>query len=417
MNIFKISISYLAAKPLNTFLNVVLFTFGIFIIVILILFSRQLEDQLARNTEGVDLVAGAKGSPLQIILCNIFHVDFPTGNISLKEAEKLAKNPQVKKAIPLALGDSYRAYRIVGSTVDYLTLYGAALAEGKLWEGSLEVVAGANVARTLGIRVGDQFASQHGLSEAGALHEHDQFTVVGILRSTNTVLDNLILTAVQSVWEVHEEHGEEEHGHEHEEEVDGEASRLIPGLYLEGEEDREITSLLMQFRSPMGAVMLPRMINDNTNMQAASPAFETARLFSIVGVGVEVVQGFAVVIIFIAALSIFIALYSALKERSYDLAIMRSLGATRARLFFSIILEGMLITLVGSLLGFLLGHLAVVLLGTYLPSGAQTSLAGWKFLNEEWWVLLGGLTIGFVAALIPAIQIFRTDISKVLAKG
>ena len=367
MNIFKISISYLAAKPLNTFLNVVLFTFGIFIIVILILFSRQLEDQLARNTEGVDLVAGAKGSPLQIILCNIFHVDFPTGNISLKEAEKLAKNPQVKKAIPLALGDSYRAYRIVGSTVDYLTLYGAALAEGKLWEGSLEVVAGANVARTLGIRVGDQFASQHGLSEAGALHEHDQFTVVGILRSTNTVLDNLILTAVQSVWEVHEEHGEEEHDHEHEEEVDGEASRLIPGLHLEGEEDREITSLLMQFRSPMGAVMLPRMINDNTNMQAASPAFETARLFSIVGVGVEVVQGFAVVIIFIAALSIFIALYSALKERSYDLAI--------------------------------------------------TSLEGWKFLNEEWWVLLGGLTIGFVAALIPAIQIFRTDISKVLAKG
>ena len=416
MNIFKISVSYLAARPLNTFLNVVLFTLGIFIIVILILFSRQLEDQLARNTEGIDLVVGAKGSPLQIILCNIFHVDFPTGNISLEEAEKLVRNPQIKKAIPLALGDSYRGYRIVGSTLDYPALYSAELEMGKLWQRSMEVVAGANAARVLGMKVGDQFASQHGLSEAGAAHEHDQLTLVGILQPTNTVLDNLILTGIRSVWEVHEEH-DEEGDHAHEEDSDGKLSGLIPGLSLGGVEDKEITSLLIQFRSPMGAVMLPRLINDNTSMQAASPAFETARLFSIVGVGVEVVQGFAVVIIFIAALSIFIALYSALKERSYDLAIMRSLGATRARLFFSIILEGMLITLAGSLLGFLLGHLALELMSVYFPEGSQANLTGAVILKEEWWVLLGGVFIGFMAAFIPAIWIFRTDISKVLAKG
>ena len=111
-------------------------------------------------------------------------------------------------------------------------------------------------------------------------------------------------------------------------------SKLIPGLDLNSiDSTTQITSLLIQFRSPMGAVMLPRMINQNTSMQAASPAFESARLFSIVGVGVDVVQGFAIIIVIIAALSIFIALYNSLKERKYDLAIMRSMGATQSQLF------------------------------------------------------------------------------------
>src|SRR6185436_2529910 len=115
-------------------------------------------------------------------------------------------------------------------------------------------------------------------------------------------------------------------------------SPLVPSV-AKGDSVREVTSVLLQYRSPMAAVQLPRLINSQSSLQAASPAFETARLFSILGVGVEVLMSFAYVLILISGLSIFIALYNSLKERRYDLAIMRSMGASRTKLFVIILLE------------------------------------------------------------------------------
>ena len=424
MNIARLSWSYLAAKPLSTFLNIVLFTLGIAIIVVLVLFNRQLEDQLTKNSKGIDLVVGAKGSPMQIILSNIFHIDFPTGNINLFEAEQLASNYQIKEAVPLALGDSYKGYRIVGTTEEFNLYSDLEIAEGQLWSEDLEVTLGSEVAASLGLVIGEEFASQHGLSELGGAHDENHYTVSGILEPSGSVVDNLILTSVQSVWMVHEDHSEDEVSNEdhidnHTDNQDTTAmkSTLIPGLILHDHDSAlEVTSLLIQYRSPMGAVMLPRMINQNTNMQAASPAFETARLFSLVGVGVDVIRGFAFIIIFIAALSIFIALFNSLKERKYDLAIMRSMGATKTKLFLSIILEGIIITLAGCLLGFVVGHLTIEIVSTVMASG-KTGISGLIFFPEEMVIFLVSLGIGLIAALIPAAQVFRTDISRILARG
>src|ERR1043165_8189933 len=130
MNLLKLVWNYLKAKPLNTGLNIFLLSLGIAVITVLLLFNNQLQEKIAANAKGIDLVVGAKGSPLQLILCSVFQIDFPTGNIKVREAEKVARHRMVKSVVPLALGDSYNGYRIVGITAQYAGLYGGELASG-----------------------------------------------------------------------------------------------------------------------------------------------------------------------------------------------------------------------------------------------------------------------------------------------
>jgi len=420
MNEFILVWSYLKAKPLNTVLNILLFALGIAVITVLLLFNKQLEEKISSNAKGIDLVVGAKGSPLQLILCNIFHIDYPTGNINLKEAEQISRSRLIKKAVPLALGDSYQSYRIVGTTPEYVDLYHLELAQGVWWNNELETTIGATVARELKLNVGDNFQSTHGLVEGSSGHEEQQFVVKGILKQTNSVVDNLILTSVETVWHVHEHAAADTTEANHDSHLQHDttfvASRLIP-THPAGDSTKEVTSLLIQYRSPMAAIQLPRMINSESKLQAASPAFETARLFSILGVGVEILTGFAYVLIFISALSVFIALYNSLKERRYDLAIMRSMGASKGKLFVNIVLEGAVLTALGSIAGLLLGHGILIALGTGVEEMRKAGLTGLVFYSAEWIILAGSLLLGVVCALIPAVQAYRTDISRVLASN
>ena len=412
MNLISLSWSYIKAKPLNTLLNVLLMSLGVAIILVLILLSSQLEENLAKNKRGIDLVVGAKGSPLQLILANVYHIDFPTGNIKLDEAKNLTRNRLVKSAIPLALGDNYAGYRIVGTNHDYVNLYEGQIASGDLWKYNMDVVLGANTAKNLELNVGDTFFGAHGLSVADLEHDELSYKVAGVLESSGSVLDNLILTNIESVWSVHS-HEEEDSAAVHDEPHLG--SAYLTGL-PEGDEDDEITSMLIRYRSPMGAVQMPRMINANTNMQAASPAFETQRLFSLLGIGVDMLRSFAYIIIVIAGLSIFISLYNALKDRKYDLAIMRSLGAARSKLFVHVVLEGIIITTLGGLLGMVLGHGLMELLANSYEKSEEVGVTGLVFVNQELYVLLISIGIGVIASLIPAFNAYKTDISKVLAE-
>ena len=409
MNLFILVVSYLKAKPLNTLLNIILLALGIAVITVLLLFSKQLKEKISDNTRGIDLVVGAKGSPLQLILCNIFHIDFPTGNIKLSEADRLAKHRLVKSAIPIALGDSYQNFRIIGTNRQYTDLYKAELATGDWWHADMEVVVGATAAALLKIKVGDEFESSHGLTQEGSAHEAHPFIVKGILKKTNSVIDNLIFTNISSIWRVHDSHGEE-----HASDSISNPSKLVPSVEA-GDSTREITSLFIKYRNPIAALQLPGFINGQSSMQAASPSFEAARLFSILGVGVEAMTGFASVLIFISALSIFIALYNSLKERQYDLAIMRSMGASKSKLFIATVMEGTILTVSGSILGLLMGHGVLYLFTQLVEESQKAGITAWVIYMEEGWLFGGSIVLGIVCSLIPAFQAYRTDIHKVLA--
>ncbi len=401
MNLASISFSYLRARALSTILNVLLLALGIAIITLLLLTTAQLEERMGRDARGIDLVAGAKGSPMQVILSAIYHLDVPTGNIPLKEAKEIAGHRMVKHTIPLALGDSYKGFRIVGTNHDYLRHYGGKLAAGRAWDKPLEAVLGAEVAERERLKVGDKFTGAHGVGDKpGDEHGESPYVVTGVLARSGSVLDRLVLTSVESVWAVHDEH-------QGMDKKDKAAS----------DEDKEITALLIQYASPLAVAVLPRYINNNSTMQAASPAYETARLFSIIGVGVNVLRGFALVLILSAGLSLFIALYNALNERRYDLAVMRALGARPSKLLALMLFEGLLLAMLGAAAGLVLGHALTEALGAMLKSAQQVAVTGFTWMPGELWLVALALAVGVVSALLPAWRAYRTDIAHTLAQG
>ncbi len=415
MNIFKLSIRNMMNRPLSTMMSLILLTLGVGMIALLLNVNKHIQEQMENNIRGIDMVVGAKGSPLQLILSAVYHIDVPTGNIAMQEVEELKRNRYVASTVPLSYGDTFQGYRIVGTDYSYTNLYNAELQEGRLWEHTFEVTIGATVAQNLGLVTGDKFVSSHGFAEGGGLHESNSFKVVGVLSYTNSVLDQLILTATESIWEVHT--------HE-EDNVTEVMSGSEGGDHLEEEhedpdhsEDREITAMLVKFRSPVGLIQIPRSINEDTNMQAAVPAFEVNRLFGLLGVGVDTINAIALVIMIVSGLSIFISLYSTLKDRQYEMALMRTHGATRLQLVWLIVQEGMLLTLSGFLLGIVFSRIGLWLVSNLMKSNFHYEFNGFSWVAEERWLLVIAACIGFFASLIPSISVYRINISKILSEA
>ena len=170
MKTLALSWRYLWSRPLGATLNVLLLSLGLASITFLLLVSSQLSRAFDKDLAGIDVVVGAKGSPMQLILCGVFHLDVPPGNISLKALTSLSANPLLASVIPLSLGDNLRGFRIVGTSHAYLSHYSATLAQGRLWDAPMQVVVGASVARKLGLQIGHNFVGSHGLGAGGHLH-------------------------------------------------------------------------------------------------------------------------------------------------------------------------------------------------------------------------------------------------------
>ena len=180
-------------KPLNTFLSIILLTASVSTISILILLQKQFEEKFSSSMDNKDLVLGAKGSPLQLILSSVYQVDAPPGNISYTEAEAWMNKPMVESAVPLAYGDNYLGYKIVGTTEIYTKHFDLKIQKGKLFTKDFEVVVGSNIAANIDLKIGDTFFGTHGDTEEGEVHDHHSYKVVGILAASSKVADQLIL--------------------------------------------------------------------------------------------------------------------------------------------------------------------------------------------------------------------------------
>jgi putative ABC transport system permease protein len=397
MNTPRLLWAYLCARPLTLLLTVLLVALGIATVTVVTLVTRQFEARLARDAAGVDLVVGAKGSPLQLVLAGVYHLDVPPGNVPVEALAALRSNRLVAQAIPLSLGDSFRGFRIVGTEPDYLALHGARLAQGAVFEAPMQAVIGARVAADTGLSPGAGFVGSHGLSPGGPEHGDDRYTVTGVLAPTGGVIDRLVLTSLESVWFVHE----------------GEPADEAEREVLEAE--REVTMILVRYATPLAAASLPRMINAGERLQAASPAFESARLFRLVGVGVDGLRAFGMLLLGLAALSVFVALFQALSDRRRDLALMRLLGASPRRLFGLLVGEGLLLTAIGVVLGLAIGHGVLAGAGHWFSPQGELPLTGLDFDTMEWIYAGGALLLGCVAAAIPAWLAARTPLAGVLS--
>lgn len=417
-------------KPLNTLLSVILLASSVAIITVLILLQKQFEEKFSSNIDGVDLVLGAQGSPMQLILSSVYHIDNPTGNISYDSAKVWMNHPFIEKAIPLAFGDNYRGFKIVGTNSDYLDKYKAKIAKGKMFEKNFEVVIGNEIATKLNLKVGDSFFGSHGDAAEGEVHEDFKYKITGIAAPTGSVIDNLILCTIPSVWQMHGSHEEEnpahgEEGHVHEEGEHIHTEACNHGHEHDHHEDMtldepnmEITAVLLKFRNKMGIVMWPRIIAQNTKMQAASPAIEVNRIFSLFGVGLTALQYLAYAIMLISGISIFIALYNRLKERKYEFALMRINGASRTQLLSLIMMESLILCFVGFVFGTIFGRFALQFISNTAEDDFKMAFNPFELVwDKEMALFSATMIVGIIAALIPAIKAYKLNISKTLANA
>ncbi|MEZ5664552.1 MAG: FtsX-like permease family protein [Burkholderiaceae bacterium] len=405
MNLPGLSWRYLWSRPLGSALNLLLLTLGLTIVAFVLLAQDRLARAFERDLQGIDLVVGAKGSPLQLILAGVFHLDVPPGNVALGDVQALARHPQVAQVIPLSLGDSLLTFRIVGTSPDYVTLYGAALSQGSLWTGSMQAVLGAQVARATRLSVGQTFAGAHGLGGGGHLHEDTAYTVAGVLRPCGCVLDRLVLTDTASVWAVHEGL------------APGEFESLPAGDRAAIEAERDVTLALVRYRTPLAAVSLPRLVNTTTKMQAAAPAVEITRLLSLLGVGAWVFQGVGAVLLVVAGLSVFIALWSAVRERRADIAMLRMLGAPPGRVGALLLLESLWLALLACSLALLLALGLGRMAGSLWQTGQGLIVDPWHWPSVLWSVPALSLGVALVAAALPAFSAYRVDVASLLSSS
>jgi putative ABC transport system permease protein len=422
--------AYLRERWFTSLLHLLMLAIGIAAATALLLFSAQANDRLARDARGVDLVVGAKGSPLQLVLSAVFHADAPTGNITQADADRIAQDPLVKSAIPIGLGDALRGHRIVGAPAEIIDLYGAKIGEGRAFAAPFEAVLGAQTAVRLELKVGDTFVGAHGLGEGGADHAEHPYTVVGVLAPTGAVIDRLVLTSLESVWAVHTPVGPidarigglqgptvakakaKDHDHDHDHDhahTPGEAQNHLA--------DREVTAVLVATRSPIGAPRLKRQINQSTDLLAARPAEEATRLFALIGTGIDLIGVFAMILIAAAIASVFATLLAALNARRGEVALLRAMGATRGDVFTVLLGQGLVIGVAGVALGLAGGHGLLNFLAATSEQARDFGVTGSAWHPGEWAILAGGVLAGALAALAPAIAAYRTDIAKTLSEA
>lgn len=414
MHIISLARAGLSHKPLHTSLSILATAMGIAMLTAVFLISDGISSGLKRNSGGIDVVAGAKGSPLQLILSSIYHTDVPIGNIDMAEYEEWKESPMVKSAIPLAMGDNYNGFRIIGTTADYLDIYHATPSEGRIFDKPFEVVAGSSTK----MKIGDEFSARHGLAaDSDDIHEDEKFTVVGLLKPTGTVIDKLLVTPLSSVQDAHAHHHEADeekeedrhHHHDEDENADGESESM----------ERQMTAILIKAKNGASLMNLPRMINKDGHLQAANPAFELARLSKSFGIGRDVINTLGLSILALSTLMLFSTLASSLTERRHDMAVLRVLGASPAKLFATLMTEGVMVAGTGAIIGIGAGHILAWsltgLLGSFEGIILKEELL--SLHTSDILLLSTGIICGIVAALPAAISAARTDIARLLVKG
>ena len=399
MNALSLALASIRSRKLTSFLCIVATAAGIVLLSATFILSQSVSEAFARNARGIDMVVGTKGSPLQLILSSIYHADVPAGNIDIADYEQLQKNPRIRQTIPLALGDNYRGWRVVGSNTDYPALFHAELEQGQMFAHDFEVIAGAQT----DVPLGAEFAARHGYAaDSDDVHDFYLYKVVGCLKPTGTAIDRLLITTLASVQQLH--------AHPDADDPDA-AEELALG--------HQLTAVLIKTRSATDLMNLPHQINDSTNMMAAVPSYEVARLAKNLGLGRNLLLVLGAGFLALSSLMLLGFLAANLASRRYDLAVLRVLGASRGKVWLTVIFEGLLLSAAGCLFGLLMGRAFLWALATQggFASGFIMPQQLLVFQPSDLWFLGTGLAVGLLGAFLPALSAARANISLLLAQG
>ena len=403
MSFFAMAWRYLTFRWLVSLLTVAGISLGVALVCAVLSLRHESERALSREAGLYDLVAGGKGSPLQLVLASVYHLDSPTGNVPYADYERLRRDSRVLWAAPVGLGDNYSGYRIVGTEVQFFDLPDRngdpffRFMEGKVFEDRFEVVLGSQVASSSGLGVGDGFFGTHGLVEVPGAEVHRDFPyrVCGILAPTGTAQDRAIFGTLESVWEIHET---EDRLH----------SAIQGTALLEGRKEREATAILVRLKTPGLRLWMADEIRKETDGIAAIPINEILRFQrGIVGPVQRALLAVAAAVVAVSCLTVLVTLHQAAERRRRDIAILRSIGAVRTEVAALVFTEGLLLTGGGILLGLLLGHGGLALSVGPFRDATGMVLNPWQIPSSEL-VALGVMAgCGAIASLFPSISCYR----------
>lgn len=346
---------------------------------------------------GWDAVLGARGAKLQLVLNAIFHLEASPGNLPFEDYQVIRANRAVSEAVPIAVGDNYRGYRLVGTLTNYFAVEFAPkrqfqLQPGGRWfeDGYREAVVGSFAAQQLGLKVGSEFKPYHGLNFDPKAQHDETYVVVGLLEPSNTPADRVIwipLAGLQNMG-----------GHS-------------------AETATDVSAVLVKLRTPLAGQQLDMLYNRQGNrLTFAWPiAKQMADLFEKFGWFDAVLSLVAWLVALVATGAVLASLYNSMSSRRRDLAILRALGARRRTLFAAIVLESATISALGMVLAF--GFYAAILAGAAAVIRSQTGvvLDPWKPAPVWFWAPTAMIALGALAGILPAIKAYRSDVAQGLA--
>ena len=344
---------------------------------------------------GFDAVLGARSTKLQLVLNAIFHLEASPANIELEDFREIQKNPNVALAVPIAMGDNYRGFRVVGTSAELFTQVEytegkryRVRAPGRIFDPTLrEAVVGSFVAQRLGLKRGDEFHPYHGLN-FDEKHEHaEDYVVVGILEPSNTPADKVIWIPLEGL-------------------------QKMSGHAVESHTD--VSAVLVKLRSPMAGRTLEMQYNREGNrLTFAWPIGATiSGLLSKVGWFEDILRWVAVLVALVAAGSVMASIYNSMNERRRQIAIFRALGARRGTVFTTVLLEALSIALLGVLVAFLLYAVIVSLAAGVIRAQTGVVIDPWSWNNVMAWGPLGLIVLGAAAGIVPAIKAYRVDVAE-----
>ena len=479
MNLFQLTFKQMRQRALSTWLTLLSVLLGVALAVAILILQREGKGLFGQKDFGFDVLVGAKGSPTQLVMNTVYHIDRSPGNIPYSIYENLAapRHPYVRTAIPYAVGDTYENHRIVatlpkifgasedGATVDpdrameYRPGQKLRVAEGRPFHASkFQAVIGADIPQRTKLAVGQKFQVTHGMPQPNAqpdIHE-EQWEVVGVLERTNTALDRVIFIPLITYYAIggheealeaqaairkgaalesfvtgrppaataqgHDDHAHDDHDHHgHSHAHEGKTYFLLEDGTIElkiPKEEWAVSAVLVRSRGAFQASSLMYQINNGPYAAAVNPAMTMREFFQVfLEPSGRVLTAIAWLVIVVAAVGILVSIYNSVTARRREVAILRALGATRAKVLTLICLEAALIGLIGGVLGLVAGHLLAGAGSSYLERTMGEGINWLSVGREEAIYLAGVVLIAVLAGLVPALKAYKTPVATNLVAG
>lgn len=403
---FELIKANIASNKTRSFLTVFSISISMILIIIVANLFSQIKTSIVDNAQYYDVLIGANGSKTQLVLNTFMFYDEPLGNIDYHFYELLQEDERVSQVIPIAMGDNYNGYKIVGTKVEYIENLNTTIKEGILFDESAEVVIGSEIARKTDLRIGDEFTGMHGLGTDKSIvgihdeaHDDFKYIVVGILEETKSPNDEILFTSIDSVWEVHG------HQHENEEEHNEETEEC-------GCNYASITALLVKSKGFQEAFLLTEEFDSKNEIQAINPAATLRSFLETINLGEKIATVMAYISVLLSFVTLFVVMLSAANERKKSISVLRALGANKKTVFSLVLYETIILTFIGCITGIIIAHISLGVLNTTLFREYGIYINEYAFTITELWAVIIAFILGIGSSILPSIKVYKENITK-----